>query len=200
MMNYDKIILELMTRIQSLESDVADLKIQVHNRYEEDMEDDTIDEMEVQDEYTRSEARQRAMEIIEEKFPEYIVSKATRSEGSGIKVFKPDAKKPLFIKFYHSKSFKHNTGKSSNGWHVVRLNHVIGTVIDLCLFSMVDENDNWNYFIYEPEELGMYNDENRSNRRDVLHLYFSVQNGRATEIREEPIDVTDHLNNWDILQ
>lgn len=195
-MNYDKIILELLSRVQTLEGEMAELKLELASHYEEY----AGDEIEGQEEYTRSQARKKAMEIIQSKFPDYVVDKASRKEGSGIKVFKPDTKRPLIIKFYHSKSFEHRSGNFEHGWHVVRIDDVIGTVVDLCMFSMVDTNDNWNFFIFDPDEIGLYTEENRSSEGNVLHLYFSVKDGKAIEVREETIDVTDHLNNWDVLE
>lgn len=200
MMNYDKIILELLSRVQTLESQMADVKVELAVRYEEDADDENEEEVDGHEGYTRSAAREKAMEIIQKKFPDYLVDKASRKEGSGIKVFKPDTKRPVIIKFYHSKSFKHRSGNFEHGWHVLRIDDVIGTVVDLCLFSMVDAGGNWNFFIYEPDEIGIYNEENRSNVGNVLHLYFSVQNDKAIEVREETIDVTDYLNNWNVLE
>ncbi|KLU63627.1 hypothetical protein DEAC_c44750 [Desulfosporosinus acididurans] len=46
----------------------------------------------------------------------------------------------------------------------------------------------------------MYRDKNRSRDNGVLHLYFVVNNGTAKEVREDAVDVTDHLNNWDVLK
>lgn len=81
------------------------------------------------------------------------------------------------------------------------MDEIIGTIFTYCLFSVVDKNGNWNFFLYEPCELGIYSDENRSSTSNkILHLYFAVKDGKATEVREKTIDVTDHLNNWDVLK
>lgn len=68
------------------------------------------------------------------------------------------------------------------------------------MFSFVDSNANWNFFIYDPDEIGMYYEENCSSDNDILHLYFVVKDGKAIEVREDTVDVTDHLNNWDVLK
>lgn len=198
MMNYDKIILELLSRVQVLEEQMADVKTELASRddYEEDANEGDYGHGDI----TRSQARDKAIEIIQSKFPDYVVDKASRKEGSGIKVHKPDVKRPLIIKFYHSKSFEHRSGSYEHSWHVVRLNDVIGTIVDLCMFSYVDSHGNWNFFIYEPDELGMYYEENRSSDNEILHLYFVVKDGKAIEVREKTIDVTDHLNNWNMLK
>lgn len=201
-MNYDKIILELLSRVQTLEEQMAEVKAALANRcneYEDDADDESISG---QDEISRSQAREKAIKILQSKFPDYIVEKASRKEGSGIKIIKPDvgSKNATIIKFYHSKTYKHRTEAFEHSWHTVNLDDIIGTYIDYCMFSVVDKNGNWNFFIYEPGELGMYNDENRSTKSDLLHLYFVIENGKAKEVRENTVDVTDHLNNWDVLK
>ncbi|MNW28054.1 hypothetical protein D3C74_48630 [compost metagenome] len=198
-MNYDRIILELMNRVQMLEDAMITMQSRVTLLENDNCED--LDEGEVfeQDEVTRSQARDKTIGIIKNKHPDFIVEKASRKEGSGIKIHSPNSKKPIIIKFYHSK--EHRTGDLEHEWHVVRLNDVIGTVIDYCLFSFVDLSGNWSYFLYEQDEIGMYYDDHRPNSsNDILHLYFVVNNGKATEEREEVVDVTDHLNNWHILK
>jgi len=67
------------------------------------------------------------------------------------------------------------------------------------MFSVVESNGNWNFFIYEPDELGMYYENNRSSDNEILHLYFVVKDGKAIEVRENTVDVSDHLNNWHVL-
>mgnify|MGYP001288027043 CR=1 FL=1 len=169
MMNYDKIILELLSRVQVLEEQMADVKTELASRddYEEDANEGDYGHGDI----TRSQARDKAIEIIQSKFPDYVVDKASRKEGSGIKVHKPDAKRPLIIKFYHSKSFEHRSGSYEHSWHVVRLNDVIGTIVDLCMFSYVDSHGNWNFFIYEPDEAELF--------EEVITSFLSVYVYRA---------------------
>jgi hypothetical protein len=198
-MNYDKLILELFSRVQILEEQVAEVNKELADLREEDADDEFEEEIEGQGGYTRSEAREKAMEIIQDKFPDYLVNRASRKDGSGITAHRPNESKPRIIKFYHSRTFKHSSGKYEHGWHVVRLDDVIGTIVDYCMLSMVDSNDNWYFFIFNPEELGRYKEKHRSRSGSVLHLYFSVQDGRAFEVREDTVDVTEHLNNWGVL-
>jgi hypothetical protein len=198
-MNYDRIILELLNRVQTLEEQMAEVKAELSSQ-DDDREEDEVAEEKGQGGFTRSQARDRAMKLIQTKFPDFVVDKATRKQGSGIKIYKPDSKRPVFIKFFHSRSFEHRSGEFEHSWHVVKLNEVLGSEFDYCLFSMVDSHGSWNFFIYEPEELGIYNEENRSSGNEILHLYFCVHDGAATEVREQIVDVSDHLNNWDILK
>lgn len=199
-MNYDRIILELMSRVQTLEEEMEEVKSKLSKR-NQILEDEENEEGE-QEDYTRSQARNEAIKIIKSKYPDYFVDKASRKEGSGIKIIKPDAgsKRAIIIKFFHSKTYEHRSGDLEHGWHTVKLEDIIGTYIDLCMFSIVDSEGNWNFFMYEPAELGIYNEENRANKSDLLHLYFVVKDGKGLEVRENTVDVTDHLNNWNILK
>ncbi len=194
-MNYDKIILELLNRVQCLEEQMAELKAEPLTdndcfRKDASPRDSVI-------EYTRTQARDKAIEIIQSKYPDYIVTKASKEEGNGIKVMKPNSKEPILIKFSHSKCFPHRSENFEHGWHVVRLNDV--TAINLFIFSLADSEGNLNFFIYTPDALAMYYDEYRSSENEILHLYFVVKEGKAQEAKENTIDVSNHLNNWDIL-
>lgn len=199
-MNYDKIILELLSRVQTLEEQISEVKAKLAT-HADDYEDE-VDQCDGQDEVTRSKARDKAIKIIQSKFPDYFVEKASRKEGSGIKVIKSDAtsKRAIILKFFHSKTYEHRTGGYEHAWHTINLDDIIGTYIDYCIFSVVDKKGDWNFLIYEPSELGIYNDENRSANSELLHLYFVIENGKAKEVRENTIDVTDHLNNWEVLK
>ncbi len=200
-MNYDRIILELMNRVQLLEEKVLTHDDWIHSRNDNDEETEEIEDN-TKGSYTRKQAREMVIDIIQRKFPNYLVTTASRKEGSGIKITKPDLKykRPILIKFYHSRSFTHKSGENEHGWHVTKLTDVVGTNVDYCLYSMVDSNDTWSFFIFESEQIGQYHDENRADDGNALHLYFSVQNGTAKELREGTIDVTSYLNNWEKLK
>ncbi len=200
-MNYDKIILELMSRIQSLEEEVVKIKTQLVSRSDDlETEEDELDK--VQGEYTRLEARNKAMKIIESIFPDYLAEKASRREGSGIKILRPDvdSKRPLIIKFFHSKTYEDRSGEFEHAWHTVNIADILGTIFDYCMFSVVNSKGEWSFLLYEPDELAIYNEENRLTKSDVLHLYFVIKDEKAFEVREKTIDVSDHLNNWNVLK
>lgn len=204
-MNYDKIILELMSRVQELEEQMMDVKSEINsikaidNKIIEEPDEESESDSE---EFTRSQARKKAMEIIEQRFPDHLVMKANRTEGSGIKILKSDIseKRPVIIKFFHSKTYEHRSKTFEHAWHTVNLEEIIGTLYDFCLFSIADSNGDWHFLIFEPAELGIFRDENRSVDSDQLHLYFVVKDGVAKEVRENEVDVTDHLNNWDAFK
>lgn len=201
-MNYDKIILELLSRVQILEEQMVDVKNDLTSCKYEENEDDIDEAKNELGDFTRSQAREKAMKIIQSKFPDYLVEKASRREGSGIKIIKSDAKakNAIIIKFFHSKTYEHRSGAFEHAWHTINLNEIIGTIYDFILFSVSDKNGDWNFLLYEPDELGIFRDENRSANSELLHLYFVIKDGKATEVREKTIDVTNHLNNWNVLK
>lgn len=187
-MNYDKIILELLSRVQNLEEEVAKLRSE---REAPAPEEDG--ESEEEGGVTRTRARDMAIAELKKRFPEYVVEKAPRRDGSGILIYTPKSRQPYRIKFYHSRVYP-----GGHGWHVVRLDEVMD--LSYCIFSLLDESGGWHFFLYGTDELGAYRDEYRADKDDdTLHLYFSVQDGRAAESRESTVDVTDHLDNWDVL-
>jgi hypothetical protein len=198
LMNYDRIILELLDRVKSLEEQVEEIKSELYEN------DDSEAQENEQGTFSRKDGRQKVMDLIKEKFPDYAVSKAPRNQGSGIIV--NTTNKTIVIKYYHSRTYKKNSGVE-HGWHSVDLDEIIGKIFDLCIFSVIDPKGILNYLIYEPDELGKYADTHRSGRTildapisNILHLYFEIKDGKAMEIREDPVDVSDHLNNWNRLK
>ena len=208
-MSYERIILELMGRIQSLEETAVALDQRIsliECEEDEHIESDSVSSTE---KITRTAARNEAIARIQELDPDYIVEKAKRNEGSGIKVcrYELDAKPTVIIKFYHSKIYQPDSGLVKqpdgyeHGWHIVRLNDIMNSIYDLCLFSMCDTNGKWHFFLFSPAQLGIYRDENRANAKDdELWLNFSVQGDSVYELREKKVDVAKHYNNWDVIR
>jgi hypothetical protein len=184
-MNYDKIILELLSRVQNLEEEMGAVKQKVLA----ESDDETLDESGI----TRAEARDAAIKELQKRFPDYIVEKAPRVHGSGIQIHLPTRKQPHFIKFYHSRVYD-----GGHGWHVVKLVDVRD--LAYCMFSLLDTEGIYHYFIFGTDEIGEYQESHRADTNaDKLHLYFSVNGKTATESREGIVDVSDHLDNWQIL-
>ena len=192
-MNYDKIILELMTRIQSLEQVVSEL-LQKMSAIE--LNDEPREEGKRK--FSRSYARHIAIEKIKELYPEYESEKALRIKGGGILVNKPGFPQKI-IKFSHSRTFQHQEGWFEHGWHSVLIDEVLYGIYDLCLFSMYDSKGEWHFFLFKPDDISEYSKKNRSGGGNELHLYFSVQGGNAYELREKKVDVTEFYNNWDLI-
>ncbi len=185
-MNYDRIILELLDRVKSLEEQVEDIKSALVDEDANEVGDGTNDTL------TRFYARERVMKEIADRFPDYTVSKASRAEGNGIRLQTLNRIEPYRIKFYHSKL--HERG---HAWHSINLDEIVD--ISYVILSMVDADNQFQVFVFTSEELLRYEDNNRKGSENILHLYFTVNGNKATEIRETHIDVSEHLNNWDVL-
>lgn len=185
-MNYDRIILELLDRVKSLEEQVEEIK---HTREIDEFLEENEDTNEG---LTRFHAREKVMKEIEERFPDYAVFKASRADGSGILLHTDKRLEPHRIKFYHSKL--HARG---HAWHSIKLDEI--SRVSYVILSMLDNNNKLQVFIYTSEELLLYEEEHRKMHEDMLHLYLTVNGNQAIEIREEYKDVSEYLNNWEVL-
>ena len=215
-MNYEKIILELFGRIQELEAkaELLDQRLakvegaeNLHYGYDNDSNVDENDGEKI----TRSEARVKAIARIKDWYnePDCLVYPAKRDEGSGIRVDRHHEDGDHYlIKFYHSKTSLRQYGKYESGLHVVGEDEVEslhrGSHFAIYLFSMVDSQEQWHYFMFTQQELLNFILEDRKEQGvNLLRLQFSVQDGRAYELydKDNKIDITDkHYNNWDILE
>ena len=206
-MNYEKIILELFGRVQELETTVSLLGQRLTAiEGERDIYGDGAEnnKMTTHDKVKRSEARQNAMNIIKEFYQDknYEPYVAKRDEGSGIRIDRLDDDDYLLIKFYYSKTFPRQSGKFTSGWHVVDAEEIRrGTHYSLYLFSMVDSENEWHYFMFTQQELLDYfmNHREKEVDDDLWRLQFSVQDGVAYELREDQNLITEHYNNWSKL-
>ena len=189
-MNYDKIILELLSRVQNLEDEVDKLKGMALSPEAEL----AAEAEENGGGITRSQARDYAISQLKARFPEYVVQKAGRKDGSGILLNLPGHKVPCKIKFSYSRVYQ-----TKNSWHSIRLSEVMDEV-SYCLFAVAEDDGTWHFFLYGTDELLAYSENHRLDpSAETLHLYFHVEDGKAVERRETPVDVTDHLDNWDVL-
>jgi hypothetical protein len=199
-MNYEKIILELMGRIQTLEETTEALDGRLRDlEWSGEAKGVEMNISNELDSITRNQARERTMEQIRKLDPDFIVEKAARLKGGGILVHKPDGSTQI-IRYSHSKPHSRSADNSIKfGWYTVAIDEIMDGIYHLCLFSLVDASGKWHYFMFTPDELGMYNETHRSTTSDTLHLYFSVQGDKAFEMREEKNDVTAHYNNWSAI-
>jgi len=194
--NYDKIIIELLDRIKNLETKVDRINEQINLKNE--ISTEVIEE---KNSITRSQARDKAMNEIMKRYPDYFVDRARREEGNGIKILTPykGGNTGVIIKFIYSKIYNNADGSKSY-WHKVNLDEVIGSYYSFVMFALMDENGLFNFFVFKPDELGIYRDNNRKKTDNpILHLYFKINNNKAFEVREEKVDVTDKLNDWSVF-
>jgi len=202
-MNYEKIILELMSRIQYLEEAIEKLEYRVSQIDVIGDERSTETEVNENTKYTRTDARNRIISRISEEYPDYSVERASRADGSGIRVINLETGDQYIIKYYHSKTVLNKTEGFEYGDHFIRVRELLDTYPKFCIFSLVDSSDRWYYFIYEIEELLQYHhDRSQAKNDDVMHLYFSIQSDEAFITTGRDVgreNVSKHLDNWSIL-
>lgn len=203
-MNYEKIILELLSRIQNLE-EIVGLHEKRFAHLDDsgeglDEDDKEIEEMSTQEKYKRNFARDRAIEILREQFPDHEVEKAKRVDGSGINMVNNETNDKLTIKFYFSKTAFNRTRGYEYGYYLVRLNSLALAKPKYCIFSMVDSNDAWSFIVLENEEIFKFYYERGENKNEELQLYIRVQDDRAFILLSDETEEVVQLDNWDIIK
>jgi len=199
-MKYENVILELMSRIQNLEESIKklDQRLAFYETGDEVIKDNNYGCIN-KSKYTRTDARNRAIEIIQNLFPDFKVEKAKRSDGSGIKIVNMETNDIRLIKLYHSKSVLNRSGGYEYGYHFVRLEELSKINPKFCLFSIIDIQGRWHFLIFNTADVFDYYEKKKYENYE-LQLYFSIQGDRAFELRgEEDENVTEHLENWKIL-
>lgn len=195
-MNYETIILELMSRVQTLEQKVKVLEEQKEN-YEMLIEEDGFEEQDRETKITRSIARQHVMDTIKRKYGYLDVQKGNRAKQADIilTVNTGDKKgKELLGKFYYSKSFH----DFPSGWHTVKEADLEKNHIDFHIFTVSYENQFYN-FLFSHEELKQFVQKKSKDSSDQYYFYFHVNDGKKTENRDSERDVQFNYENWDLF-
>lgn len=205
-MNYEKILLEMLDRIKTLEEKVELLET-FKAGFEEDLnaKDEEYDDVsagqlsKANDPSGRNQCRQEIMNILKEQYG-FSVRKANRSEGSGLVATKNG--KSYGIKVSYSRSYFEyvNEDLQCCGWHAVTKADLENINISFYVFVVEGEDDEYHYFIFTRE--GLYADcfSKSDLTKKKVHLYFRVtRDGRAYEAREGDTDMSEHYNNWSII-
>ncbi len=195
-MNYETIILELMSRVQTLEQKVLVLEEQ-KEKYEILLEEDGFEEQDRDIKITRSVARQHVMDTIKRKYGYLDVKKGNRAKQADIilTVNNGDNKgKEILGKFYYSKSFH----DFPSGWHTVRETDLEKDHIAFHVFTVAYDNKFYN-FIYSHEELKQYVQKKAKDSSGQYYFYFHVNDGKKTENRDGERDVQFNFENWDLF-
>lgn len=191
-MNYDTILVELIIRVKKLEEELNNLKQSIYS-------DNThIDRGALEYDsqtFSRVQAREIAMEHLARLLPDYSVQKSTRQEGGGIKLVSrfDDAMPPVLIKFSYSKC--HKKKNEDHSWFTLQLSELEEN-IDFCIFAMLDINEEWHYFILSRDEVIDFCKTYHAPDGDKIHLFFTIEDGQAFEIRYDKISTSWCWNNW----
>lgn len=189
-MKYDKIILEMLRRIQTLEEQVSMLVEKDAEKNEE-----AISETK---ESGRKLSRLEIIKILSEKYG-LKARKGNRSEGSGVVVSKDD--KSYNIKVSYSRSYPDYVDDViCAGWHTLLEKEIDNEDFSFFIFVVGDAEHNYHYFIFKREDIIKEFNYKVYDANRKLHFYFRVKNdGRPVELREEEKDMSIFYNNWDVF-
>ncbi|MEG0332523.1 MAG: hypothetical protein RR437_08210 [Clostridium sp.] len=201
-MNYDKIILEMLTRIQELEEKIAYLEDKVDFIGEVDCDTEDEDKTNVNDENSsgRSLARNEIIKILRDTYG-YKARKANRAEGSGIVI--SDEIDSYRIKISYSRNYSERIDEETlcRGWHAISSDEILSEEIDYFICIVEEEGEKFHYFIFEREDLINEFADNGFESRNKLHLYLNVRkDGTVVENRGEEKNIIKYYNNWDIFK
>ena len=203
-MNYEKIILEMLSRIKDLEEKVD--MLQDYMNAQENNEDDENEELDSENltqkkkESGRKLSRQEIMRILKEQYG-FNVRKGNRSEGSGIVATRNG--KSYNIKVSYSRSYFDYVNEEviCSGWHTLFEKEINNPNFTFFIFVVVDAEQKFHYFIFRREDIIKKFNYKVFDVNNKLHFYFRVtKDGKPLESRETEKDMSAYYNNWDIFK
>jgi hypothetical protein len=198
-MNYERTILEMMERIQSLEEKVA--MLEEFNHEVKNMDDEKVDAMTQESkESGRISSRNEIMKILHDKYG-FNVRKGNRIEGSGIVISING--KPHNIKVSYSRSYFDYVNEEviCSGWHTLFEKEINNQEFPFFIFVVADAENKFHYFIFKRENIINVFDYKVYDSHKRLHFYFRVRkDGRPFELREIEKDMSSYYNNWTIFE
>jgi hypothetical protein len=198
-MNYERIILEMLERIKTLEEKVT--LLEEYNHELEVLDDEEVDAVTQESkESGRKLSRNEIMKILRDKYG-FSVRKGNRSEGSGIVISKNG--KPYNIKVSYSRSYFDyiNEEVICSGWHTLFEKEINNQKFPFFIFVVADAENKFHYFIFKREDIIKEFDYKVYDSNKKLHFYFRVRkDGRPFELREIEKDMSPYYNNWTIFE
>ena len=196
MMNYDSIILELMSRVQTLEQQV---KVLVEQKEQAALldEEDSFDEQDQETKITRSMARQHVMDKIKETYGCFEVEKGNRTKQADIILTVNSGERKgdeLLGKFYYSKSFH----EFPSGWHTVKEADLEKEHLDFHIFTVSFENKFYN-FLFSHAELKQFVQNKAKDSSGQYYFYFQINGDKFIERRDGERDVQFYFERWDLF-
>ncbi|MED5076391.1 hypothetical protein P9851_03555 [Geobacillus stearothermophilus] len=200
-MNYETIILELMTRVQALEQKVKILE-EKNKKYDDVIEmiknNKDFEEQDEEIKITRSIARQQVMNKIANLYKYLDVKKGNRATRADIILTVNNGEnkgEQFFGKFYYSKSHLEYPA----GWHTVKAVDLENDNLDFHIFTVSHEDKFYN-FLFTHEELKQYVQQKKMDSSDQYYFYFQVVNGKAIENRDGERNVQSNFENWKMFE
>ena len=199
-MNYESIILELLSRVQKLESRVemleSDQLAAAPSLLSSNIEEQE-DEQDEENRITRSTARQYVMDKVNRTYNFLEATKGNRAIGADVVIKGKDMNlqgKSLKAKFYYSKSHL----DFPSGWHTVRESDLNRNDFDLHIFVVMFNNQYYT-FMFTQEHLRRFVQTKRMDSSNQYYFYFHVLGNKVIEERDGEKDVSSNYENWGIF-
>ncbi|MBK0072360.1 hypothetical protein [Bacillus sp. S56] len=201
-MSNEGIILELFSRVKSLEEKVMVLENRLNNAGDEEEGNDiptssvtTDQENDNLEKITRSVARQHVIDRLNETNKDFTALKGNKAKGSGIVIqSKSNPNKELKAKFYYSKSHLEHV----SSWHTVSHKDITNDDIHLHIFT-VAYNQEFYTFFFTSDELKDFIRGKRSDNSNLYHFYFQYRDGKYIEVRDHEYNVTKYFDRWTLV-
>lgn len=195
-MNYEKIILEMLERIKTLEE-----KVSILEEYDNTIEnEDNIDSVATELKKSgKTLARQEVARILSEKY-NFNVRKGNRSEGGGIVISKDN--KDYNVKICYSRSYFEYIDEKvvCSGWHTLFEKEINNSNFPFFVFVVAGAENEFYYFMFRREDIIKEFSYKNCDSKNKFHYYFQIkEDGRPVESREIEKDMSGYYNNWDIF-
>lgn len=199
---FEGIVLELFSRVKSLEEKVVILEAKLNHNV--DFNEENLSDQETpvnqnaeedQEKITRSIARQYVINRLNEMNKNITAFKGNKASGSGVVIQpKNNPNNELKAKFYYSKSHLEHV----SSWHTVGQKDINNDQIDLHIFT-VSYNQDFYTFFFTKDELRDFIRGKRSDNSDLYHFYFQDKNGKYVENRDQEYNVSKYFDRWTIV-
>ncbi|SHJ92681.1 hypothetical protein [Paramaledivibacter caminithermalis] len=204
-MNMEKIILELMGRIQLCEERLSEADEEILKLKKKILENDEKTQIKLEEtkekieekSISRSEIRKRVIDEIKSnlKCPELSIRVGNREEGSGIVLSRNN--KNIYYKFYYSRTYGDITDERVISWSGV-LQKDLKPYFSGYIFAIVREEKIYTLIFSYNEIIRLIDEANREvDSKGKYHFSFQINNKSIFEIRgTKAIDVSYSLDNY----
>jgi hypothetical protein len=190
---YENVILELFSRVKSLEERVQFLEEKLNDYV--DMDDQEM-EQKGEQKITRSMARQFVINKINEQYPNLHAIKGNRASGADIIIeVKNNPNKSLKVKFYYSKSYLEHV----SSWHTVSVEDINNNDIDLYIFTVSHQQD-FHTFLFTHSDIKHFVVDKSYGNSNLYHFYFHKKHNKIVEVRDHEKDASTYYERWEIIK
>lgn len=190
----DSLVLELFSRVKSLEEKVEMLETKLSDSTDindQEIEEDYIDGD--QKKITRSVARKYVIEQIRNSNSSIEVKIAKRNDVGDLIL--TNNMNSLDVKFYYSKS---HIKEHVSSWHTVKKDEIFNNAINLHIFT-VSYDGEFHTFIFTKDELQNFVKNKECGSAELYHFYFHKLGNKLLEVRDGEKDVSKYYERWNFV-